>query len=69
MRRLTDEAIGRCARRHRDKAGSYAVQDADDPVVTKIEGSYTNVVGLPKEVVLPLLRRAGQAGTAARSPA
>lgn len=59
MRRLTEAEIRRAARRHRDKAGAYAVQDADDPVVTQTVGSYTNVVGLPQEVVLPLLRQAG----------
>lgn len=59
MRRLTPAEIARYARRHRDKAGSYAIQDSGETVVEKIEGSYTNVVGLPKEVVLPLLRRAG----------
>ncbi len=57
MRRLSDVERRRYARRHLDKAGAYAVQDENDPVVTKIEGSYTNVVGLPKEVVLPLVRR------------
>lgn len=58
MRRLTDDEIRRFARRHRDKAGSYAIQ-AQETIVTKIEGSRTNVVGLPKELVLPLLRRVG----------
>lgn len=58
MRRLTLAEIRRFARRHRDKAGSYAIQ-ANEPVVTRIDGSRTNVVGLPKDVVLSLLRRAG----------
>jgi len=59
MRRLTPAEIRRYARKHLDKAGAYAVQDADDPVVTAIKGSYTNVVGLPEEVVRPLLRAVG----------
>jgi len=57
MRRLSDDERRRYARRHLDKAGAYAVQDRGDPVVTKIAGSYTNVVGLPKELVLPLVRK------------
>ena len=30
-----------------DKAGSYAIQDGAAPMVKEIQGSYTNVVGLP----------------------
>lgn len=37
-----------------DKAGAYAVQDGI--VVKKIEGSYTNVVGLPIEILSKILR-------------
>ena len=35
-----------------DKAGSYAIQEGASKFVTKIEGDYNNVVGLPLERVL-----------------
>lgn len=41
-----------------DKAGAYGIQ-LRPKVVKKISGSYTNVVGLPKEALLKLLRLAG----------
>jgi len=41
------------------KAGAYAVQGLGAGLVDRIEGSYTNVVGLPATEVLALLREAG----------
>jgi septum formation protein len=35
------------------KAGAYGLQD-DDPFVTKIEGSWSNVVGLPMDLIAEL---------------
>ena len=32
-----------------DKAGAYAIQENGDRIVAKIEGSFSNVVGLPVE--------------------
>ena len=55
MRPMAPDEVHRYARRHHDKAGAYAVQEKKDPVVTKISGSYTNVVGLPMELVQKLL--------------
>lgn len=57
MRSLLPPEIAQYARRHVDKAGAYAVQEKKDPVVAKVRGSYTNVVGFPLEVVQDLLKR------------
>jgi septum formation protein len=43
----------------RDKAGAYAIQGRFAACVAAIEGSYTNVVGLPLAEVLTALERAG----------
>src|SRR5580765_1280029 len=40
----------------RDKAGAYAIQGLASRYVTSIQGSYTNVVGLPVAVVYRWLR-------------
>jgi len=37
-------------------AAGYALNETPWDLVTKIEGSYTNVIGLPFEVLLPILR-------------
>ena len=42
----------------RGKAGGYGIQDAD-PFVTRMDGSLTNIVGLPMEETRALLERAG----------
>ena len=42
-----------------DKAGSYAVQGRGSRLISQIEGSFTNVVGLPVAALLHLLARAG----------
>src|SRR5262245_31281973 len=39
----------------RDKAGAYAIQGLASRFVTRIEGSYSNVVGLPVATVVELL--------------
>ena len=36
-----------------DKAGAYALQDGGDRLVERVEGSRSNVIGLPMETVLP----------------
>jgi len=42
-----------------DKSGAYAVQGEARRFVVKVEGSVTNVVGLPVDETLALLREAG----------
>ena len=58
-KRLTDKQI----REHikggtwRDKAGAYAIQEDGDAFIERIEGSMTNVMGLPMELVERILKR------------
>ena len=44
-----------------DKAGAYAIQGLAGRFIPRIEGSYSNVVGLPVAAVLQLLKQAGVA--------
>ena len=39
----------------RGKAGAYGIQETGDEFVEHIEGSFTNVIGLPMELVQDLL--------------
>jgi septum formation protein len=45
-----------------DKAGAYAIQGSAAHMIRKIEGSYTNVVGLPLCEVVEALRTLGALG-------
>jgi septum formation protein len=42
-----------------DKAGAYAAQGHGVKIIKRIEGSYTNVVGLPMEETARVLRAFG----------
>ena len=43
-----------------DKAGAYAIQGLASRFVTRIDGSYSNVVGLPVATVVALLEQVGR---------
>lgn len=61
MRRLSEREIEAYAASGEPfgKAGGYAIQERGDRFVTRVAGSWSNVVGLPMEIVAPLLREAG----------
>jgi septum formation protein len=50
-----------------DKAGAYAIQGLGTFLVRRINGSYTNVVGLPVSEVVEILIREGVMGLEGRS--
>lgn len=58
---LADEAIAAYAATGEplDKAGGYAIQGQGAFMIAKVEGSYTNVVGLPLAEVAGVLSRLG----------
>jgi septum formation protein len=61
FRALSDDAIaGYLARVHvLDKAGAYALQEQGEILVERVDGSRSNVIGLPTERLGELLRRRG----------
>lgn len=56
--KLTDKEIMRYIKSYKplDKAGAYGIQDGAEVFVEKIEGSYSNVVGLPLNLTYKLLK-------------
>jgi septum formation protein len=59
--RLSRDQIGNYLTRVNplDKAGAYAAQGFGKEIIEKIDGSYTNVVGLPMEKTIPTLAEFG----------
>ncbi|MBN1126400.1 MAG: septum formation protein Maf [Sedimentisphaerales bacterium] len=41
------------------KAGAYAIQETGDQFIERIEGSFSNVVGLPMELLARMLKQIG----------
>jgi len=41
------------------KAGAYGIQDHGDAFIERIDGSFTNVVGLPMELLTSMLEQWG----------
>lgn len=60
-RRLTEAQIAEHIRKGdwQGKAGAYGIQETGDAFVERIEGSFTNVMGLPMELVERLLGELG----------
>ena len=58
-KKMTAEQIGEHIKSGswRDKAGAYAIQEGGDEFIEKIEGSLTNVMGLPMELLQQMLGR------------
>ncbi len=58
---LTDAEIAAyvASEEHRDKAGGYAIQGRGGCFVTRVEGCYFNVVGLPLARLARILREMG----------
>jgi septum formation protein len=56
-KKLTDEQIAEHIKGEswRDKAGAYAIQERGDEFIERIEGSLTNVMGLPMELLQSVL--------------
>ena len=56
-KRLTSEQIAKHIKSEswRDKAGAYAIKESGDEFIERIQGSLTNVIGLPMELLGRLL--------------
>ena len=58
-KRLTEEQIADHINNGnwQGKAGAYGIQETGDEFVERIEGSFTNVIGLPMELVAKMLEK------------
>lgn len=59
VRQLADDALEAylATGQWQGKAGAYGIQDHGDAFVEKIDGSFTNVVGLPMEMLSRMFRQ------------
>lgn len=59
-KQLTEDQIAEHIRKEdwKGKAGAYGIQETGDEFVERIEGSFTNVIGLPMELVEEMLGKA-----------
>lgn len=68
IRSLSSEALDRLSKKNHDKAGAYAAQDRGNPFVERHRGPYDNIVGLPRDALRRLLRRASREETVKPTP-
>ena len=63
MRSLSRDQIGEYLSKINplDKAGAYAIQEHGEGIVERIEGSFSNVMGLPTERLRATLEKLGMA--------
>jgi septum formation protein len=52
-----------------DKAGAYAIQESGEKIISEISGSYSNVVGLPVELLREELQAWGEPRIFKKNPA
>jgi septum formation protein len=59
MRKMSDDEIEQYIRSNEwnGKAGAYAIQETADRFVQEIQGSFTNIVGLPMELLARMLKK------------
>ncbi len=57
--KLTEEQIAEHITKGdwKGKAGAYGIQETGDEFVERIEGSYTNVIGLPMELIESIIKK------------
>ncbi|ACC98157.1 Nucleotide-binding protein implicated in inhibition of septum formation [Elusimicrobium minutum Pei191] len=58
-RKLSDTELKLISGKHMDKAGAYAMQDKDDMLIERVEGSLTNVIGMPMELFNKMIKEFG----------
>ena len=61
MKKLSAGEIEYLAKKNLDKAGGYGIQE-DDKYLTVLNGSRTNIVGLPTELLADMLSKFGIKG-------